>query len=214
MAHRVSKATIIPMTSNRGGRIETRPDDQQGVQIQDLSDDFSGDSITTFNSRRHQDVSSRVSDDSQQPGSSVAGLDDSTAGPSADAGSTDDQANPSAPSGDRRRQRRQRGHGGGRSGGERGSRDVITGSGDNRGYRFDTNGDTVLNLRRVRRGVSRLETIEPGETWRFDGVHLIQTEQQSLGTSVTTYGDSDGDRLFSRIGETFTPLAGGIPGGV
>ena len=115
--------------------------------------------------------------------------------------------------------RRERGQGRGRSRG-RGrddlnatvsSNDDITGittstgsgSESKRGYTFDLEGDTVINVRRVRGNRIKFERIDEGETWTFDGSHLIQTQIKPLGTEIKTYSDADGDNVYSRLSEVF-----------
>lgn len=124
------------------------------------------------------------------------------------------QETPLSSRGERKRSREQR-----HAGTEHGDRrDAITGTSDSAssedhrtGYQFDFKNDVVTNLRRVRQGISRSESIEKGESWSFDGTTLIQTEQNRRGTEVSTYADNDGDSVFTRIGESFTPFAGGTP---
>ena len=189
--------------------------------LDDRTDDLNADSNDIEDGDSNEDNDNDNSDSGI--GSSSADSDSSDDGLSSDSGADADtdgnrdgsQTMVISSRSDRKRTREQRQGGSDRRQG-RDRRDAITGSsdssgadGDKRGYQFDHDGDVVTNLRRVRHGISKSETIDKGETWSFDGVNLIQTELTRLGTEVSTYADSNADSIFTRIRESFTPFSSG-----
>lgn len=73
------------------------------------------------------------------------------------------------------------------------------------GYRFSLVNGQVSNLQEYERGRWKNETIDRNESWAFDGTNLIQQEIKRYGMQTTTYSDPDGDGIFSKGTETFSP---------
>ena len=169
-------------------------DDDDDDAEDDDSDDASETSASSRRQRSRRGLGGRRSDSSDDdPDSSEDSNDDS---------------------GDRSRGRgRGRGRGRDDDAKQDDAADSITGEGGSgrsrKGYRFDLEGDVVINLRKVSRGRVRSERIEAGETWEFNDTtqQLVQTEIYQGGTEVKTFADPNGDGIFTRISETFTPFA-------
>jgi hypothetical protein len=73
-------------------------------------------------------------------------------------------------------------------------------------YRFSLVNGQVSNLQEYERGSWKNENIGRNESWSFDGTNLIQQEIKRYGMEVSTYTDSDGDGIFSKVSEAFNPL--------
>jgi hypothetical protein len=78
------------------------------------------------------------------------------------------------------------------------------------GYRFTLVDGQVTNLQEFDDGLWKNERIRRNESWSFDGANLIQEERKRYGAEVTTFSDPDGDGIFSKASEAFTPLAFGL----
>ena len=64
-------------------------------------------------------------------------------------------------------------------------------------YRFNWINGKVTNLQELDDGRWRTEEIDSSESWSFDGSNLIKTERGSHGTSVSSFGDPNGDGVFT-----------------
>ena len=141
-------------------------------------------------------------------------IDDSPRSSGRSNSSDDDQNDDSSDDSAQRRGRSKgKGRGRGRSGGrDDDAIDAITGSGGSkRGYSFELDEDgAVINVKRIKRGRSKAERIDAGESWTFDPTNnvLIQSELYPNGTEVTTYSDPNKDGIFTRISESFVPITG------
>lgn len=71
-------------------------------------------------------------------------------------------------------------------------------------YRFDLVNGQVTNLQEYDDGRWQQERIEANETWTFDGTNLIQTERDSGGREISTFADTNGDGIFTKVSEVFT----------
>ena len=173
-----------------------------------LDDDLEGED-DLLDDGPHDHISGDHEDDSPGDASSHDSQDD-----------TNDLSNDVSTTSSGRERQRGRGLGRGRGRGREDAAaddngvDAITGNGGSgnsrKGYRFELDGDTVTNLRQVKRGREKVERIEDGESWAFDGSkqQLVRTELGATGTEVSFFADPDGDQVFTRTSETFTPFAG------
>ena len=96
------------------------------------------------------------------------------------------------------------------------SDDSITGrrtrqlGGSKKGYQFEADDEgNVTSLTRVKRGRTKREKIEAGESWTYDSenMELIHREFGALGTEVTIYKDSNQDGIFTRSFKNFESAA-------
>ena len=91
------------------------------------------------------------------------------------------------------------------------SRDKITGarmgsSGVEDGYRFNLDSfGRVTSLQEFEDGQWKNERISRKESWAYDGTNLIQRKSEDRGVELTTFGDSDGDGVFTKISEVYSP---------
>jgi hypothetical protein len=144
--------------------------------------------------------------------------DDSRGSSSPDDDSDDDRSDDSSDDSSGRRSRSKgKGRGQGRSRqNDDGEVDAITGNGGSRrGYSFDLDQDgAVINVRRIKRGRSKPERIERGESWTFnsDTNVLVRSELYANGTEVSTFSDPNNDDIFTRISESFTPFGSNTSG--
>ena len=79
-----------------------------------------------------------------------------------------------------------------------------------KGYQFDLDDDgNVTSLKRIKKGRTKREKIEAGETWTYDpdNTQLIHREFEATGVEVTTYTDTDQDGIFTRAFKTFESSA-------
>lgn len=77
---------------------------------------------------------------------------------------------------------------------------------DDDAYRFDYIDGQVVNLEELDDGVWEPESVDPGESWTFDGVSLVQTETKRFGLEISTYQDLNGDNIYTKISEVYSPL--------
>lgn len=77
--------------------------------------------------------------------------------------------------------------------------------------RFKLVDGKVTQLEEFDRGRWKPESIKSNETWTFDGTTLVERELKRQGTVVTSYGDSDKDGIFTKIGTVFQPIVSGGP---
>ena len=77
-------------------------------------------------------------------------------------------------------------------------------------YRFSANNGKVTNLQEFDGGRWHSERIDGSESWSFDGTNLIKTEIGSHGTSISSFGDLDGDGIFTRNTISSSPLSSGL----
>mgnify|MGYP006288652325 CR=1 FL=1 len=77
-------------------------------------------------------------------------------------------------------------------------------------YRFSYNKGKVTNLQELDGGRWRTERIDGSESWTFDGTNLIKTETGSHGTSISSFGDLDGDGIFTRNTIASSPFSSGL----
>lgn len=75
------------------------------------------------------------------------------------------------------------------------------------GYRFSLVNGQVTNLQEFDDGRWKNERISSNETWSFDGTNLIQQETKRYGIEVSTYGDANGDGVFTKVSEIYNPTA-------
>ena len=95
-----------------------------------------------------------------------------------------------------------------------GTFDNVTGRGGEssprKGYKFrlDDDGD-VIGLRKVKGDRVKRERIEDGESWSFNSEsgELIRTELNRSGIETKIFTDLDGDKIFTRASEFFTPFS-------
>ena len=78
------------------------------------------------------------------------------------------------------------------------------------GYRFSLSNGKVTNLQEFDDGRWRTERIDSSESWSFDGTNLIKTETGSHGTAISSFGDLDGDGVFTRNNASTNPFNGGL----
>lgn len=73
---------------------------------------------------------------------------------------------------------------------------------ESKGYKFtiDSNG-TVTAVYEIEKGRTKLKKMDADETWSFDGAVVTKTEVDDDETEITTYSDTDGDGIFTKVGE-------------
>ncbi len=74
-----------------------------------------------------------------------------------------------------------------------------------KGYKFtfDPN-NAVTAVYEIEKGRTKLEKLDRDETWSFDGTFVTKTEIDDDETEITTYADTDGDGIYSKVSETKT----------
>ena len=73
-------------------------------------------------------------------------------------------------------------------------------------YRFDLVNGQVTNLQEFDDGRWKSERIDYDETWTFDGTNLIKTETERYGSEISTFADSNGDGIFTKISEIYAAV--------
>ena len=73
---------------------------------------------------------------------------------------------------------------------------------ESKGYKFtiDSN-STVTAVYEIEKGRTKLKKMDGDETWSFDGALVTKTEVDDDETEITTYTDTDGDGIFTKVGE-------------
>lgn len=91
---------------------------------------------------------------------------------------------------------------------------VITTGGSNsagtsnvHGYQFSIVNGAVAGITEIENGYAQQERIEYGETWRVNGNQVIKTEVEHGFTQTATYADLNGDGIFTKVGQTYSPLS-------
>lgn len=81
-------------------------------------------------------------------------------------------------------------------------------SSDNaKGYQFTTSNGAVSGITEIEHGSTQLKRLEYGETWTVSGDQVIKTEIEHGFTQTSIYADADGDGIFTKISQTYSPQA-------
>lgn len=78
-------------------------------------------------------------------------------------------------------------------------------SSSSKGYQFTISGGTVAAVYEMEHGRTKLERMDDGESWVFDGTSVIKTEWDDGRLETSTYSDIDGDGLFFRASKIYSP---------
>lgn len=78
---------------------------------------------------------------------------------------------------------------------------------DTHGYKFVISNNTVTSISEVKNGYSQQKNMEYGETWRVSGNQVIKTETEHSFTQTSIYEDANGDGVFTKVAQTYTPLS-------
>ena len=74
-----------------------------------------------------------------------------------------------------------------------------------KGYRFTIDSsNAVTAVYEIEKGRTKLEKLDSNETWSFDGTFVTKTEIDDDETEVTTYADTDGDGVYTKVSEVKT----------
>lgn len=82
-----------------------------------------------------------------------------------------------------------------------------TASSSAHGYKFVIANGLVTGIFEVENGQVQQKDFEYGETWRVNGDQVIKTEIEHDFTQISTYADLNGDGVFTKISQTYTPVA-------
>lgn len=74
------------------------------------------------------------------------------------------------------------------------------------GYQFTITNGEVTGISEIERGFAQQERIEYGETWTVNGSQVIKTEIEHGFTQTSVYADQNGDGIFTKVSQTYSPL--------
>jgi len=74
-----------------------------------------------------------------------------------------------------------------------------------KGYKFtfDSN-NAVTAVYEIEKGRAKLEKLDSDETWSFDGTFVTRMEIDDDETEITTFADTDGDGIYTKVNEVKT----------
>ncbi|WP_295624437.1 hypothetical protein [uncultured Nitrosomonas sp.] len=94
-----------------------------------------------------------------------------------------------------------------------GNNDDRPGSGDRKGYQFTINeNNEVVEVFEIKKGVPELEPIDDDGTEVYsvtDAGDVIRADEEPFGTEITRYSDADGDGIYHRVSEEWSPSSPG-----
>ena len=74
------------------------------------------------------------------------------------------------------------------------------------GYQFTITNGAITGIAEIEHGYTQQERIEYGETWTVSGNQVIKTEIEHGFTQSSVYADTDGDGIFTKVSQSYSPL--------
>ena len=75
------------------------------------------------------------------------------------------------------------------------------------GYQFAIANGAVTGITEIEHGYAQQEQVEYGETWTVNGSQVVKTEIEHGFTQTSVYADTNGDGIFTKISQTYIPIA-------
>lgn len=79
------------------------------------------------------------------------------------------------------------------------------------GYQFNIINGVVTGISEIEHGYVEQERIEYGETWTVNGNQVIKTEIEHGFTQTSIYADTNGDGIFNKVSQSYSPLTSTNP---
>lgn len=74
------------------------------------------------------------------------------------------------------------------------------------GYQFAIANGAVTGITEIEHGYAQQERVEYGETWTVNGNQVVKTEIEHGFTQTSVYADTNGDGIFTKVSQTYSPL--------
>lgn len=79
------------------------------------------------------------------------------------------------------------------------------------GYQFAIANGAVTGITEIEHGYAQQERVEYGETWTVNGNQVIKTEIEHGFTQTSVYADTNGNGIFTKISQSYSPLNTSTP---
>lgn len=74
------------------------------------------------------------------------------------------------------------------------------------GYQFAIANGAVTGITEIEHGYAQQERVEYGETWTVNGNQVVKTEIEHGFTQTSVYADTNGDGIFTKVSQSYSPL--------
>lgn len=81
---------------------------------------------------------------------------------------------------------------------------AVSNSGQSHGYRFDIVDGNIVSVYEIEHGLSKLEYIEPNETWTVQGDNIINIEYDHGVYKEKVFADADNDGIYTPIAQSYS----------
>lgn len=79
------------------------------------------------------------------------------------------------------------------------------------GYQFAIANGAVTGITEIEHGYAQQERVEYGETWIVNGNQVVKTEIEHGFTQTSVYADTNGDGIFTKVSQSYSPLNTSAP---